>query len=395
MTHPTHSQVASPSCESLSGESAKGPTRLAGIDLVRILAAFSVIGIHVGLVFESHATAGVALLQNTFSLSAVPLFLATAFYFAMPRPDDVPGPLRTWLGKRAWRLLVPYGAWTLIYTLAQAGKFLLINHDPTGLSRLSADLLGRILLGNSGVHLYFIPLLFAGLVLARLMLPLLSRSPLIGLLVLFLAALAGSEWLIRSSNGFDLSTTSAFRSALAGPDLSSWASFPPMRLCLVFLAHAIRCLPFIVMTAVLVRLGPTRHWSIRVRTTLIVTSIAILLAGHLQLTRFPEALIGGSGVILGLAVSPWFSQSAAASISRLGVLTFPIYLVHQFPLEAFQILLRYRVTPPAGPGSAIAVIVASFAASWSVAHAIQTTRNRFLYAIFGIAPIIGGSPSNK
>ena len=386
--------------------------RLAGIDLIRALAAFGVIVIHVGLVFECRVTPSVTAFQDAFNLFSVPLFLAAAFYFALPRPgallslpssrsigsilsvapppDSPHQPLPVWLGKRARRLLIPYGAWTLIYTSAQAIKIVFVSHDPVGLSRLAADPLGRLLLGGSGVHLYFIPLLFVGLVLTGALRPLLRRLPIGGLLVLLLVFLVCAEWLQRSGNGFELSTNRAFLTALGSPtDSPWWVAFPPVRLMLVALAHTIRCLPFIFLAAIMVRLGPFSRWQTRARLTLGAAATAVLVVGMLQLLRLPEALIGGSGVLLGLAISTGFTGQTPSWISRIGALTFPIYLMHQLPLEAFQYLLRHRMPLPAGLVPALTVAVGAFAAAWLIGRAVEATKNNFLCTAFGIASTPG------
>ena len=234
-------------------------SRLAGIDLFRGVAAFGVIVIHAGLAFEGQVTSSVSALQRACNLFCVPFFLASAFYFAIARSlaAGVDEPGFTWLRKRAGRLLVPYAAWTLIYLGALALKLLLVAPEPAGLARLAVNPWGRLLLGGSGVHLYFIPLLLIGLALARALSRVLREQPVPLLAAFAVLTLILAETTIQTGNSFNLGRMRAFEPVLTllggSATPPAWSDFGPVRTLLVMLAHAIRCLPYLFLTALWLR----------------------------------------------------------------------------------------------------------------------------------------------
>ena len=116
------------------------------VDALRFLAAFGVILIHL-----APSTEAAGALTRVFSLFAVPFFLAVSLYFFVHRVRVLP---RVGLADlRLDRLLVPYAAWTVIYTLLRVLKFRLEGRPQ------SIDFISVTFFGGAAVQLYFLPLL--------------------------------------------------------------------------------------------------------------------------------------------------------------------------------------------------------------------------------------------
>lgn len=118
------------------------------VDLMRVVAAFGVIAIHV------HAdTSPAQMLGNLFSPLCVPFFyIASLMYFVAGLKSSC---VQSILHKSFTRILVPYFVWTIIYTALLVIKAYL-THDHRSFVPW------RILLyGESAVQLYYLPDLFA------------------------------------------------------------------------------------------------------------------------------------------------------------------------------------------------------------------------------------------
>lgn len=119
------------------------------IDLVRLIAAFGVVTIHIPFSTEAGQV-----FNDIFSPLCVPFFYVSSLTFfisSLGRKSDTSEIIK----KAATRLLVPYLAWTTIYTGLLLTKHLITHND-------SEFVWWKILLyGNSAVQLYFVPQLFA------------------------------------------------------------------------------------------------------------------------------------------------------------------------------------------------------------------------------------------
>jgi peptidoglycan/LPS O-acetylase OafA/YrhL len=316
------------------GPRAIGPSseRLAGVDVMRGFGAFGVICVHAGLVVGNRISPAGAALQAWFDF-VVPFFLVTAFYFALRGEKARAVPWRDWLRQRFARLLVPYFIWSVVYLALHVLK-LCLDHQTGNIRSLFQDPVGLLLDGGTGLALYFLPLLFVGLVVAHAFRAFLATAPLwllgIGLLGVALAAF----FVTNTGNGYDLGSAKGFRHALPGLN-----GFPPARLLLALLADAVRCLPLIATAAILVRVlspfkRPSSGWA------LLIGGVALalpLLASQLGASRYLPEFIAGSGAFL---VGWGLPVPAGRITAMVGLFSFGVYLVHQVVLEAMQVAVQ-------------------------------------------------------
>jgi surface polysaccharide O-acyltransferase-like enzyme len=333
-------------------------------------AAFAVIVVHVGLVCGGQVTAAAAYVQSL-ARFAVPFFLAVSFYFAalslLPgRRQEAP---LTWLKRRAQRLLIPYAVWSVIYILLQAANLRAL-HREEGIRHLFEDPIAKICFGGSGVALYFLPLLFAGLVAQRFVLRPLLRRPLPTLVFLTVLAILLSGWVDATGNNFNMDESTAFLPALRqgfGAGIAvSWGLFGPVRILLVLLAHVIRCAPFILAAFVWARTLPHIEARTRPYTLLVLVAALMFCVGTLRLVPMPEALIGHSLLLLGLFAPTHLSPALLWWADRLGRYSFGIYLMHQVVLEILKLALKSRLHLPAGVPEVLGLSALTFASAFCI-----------------------------
>lgn len=116
------------------------------VDLVKLVAAFGVVIIHL-----APSTAWAERVSQTFLVFAVPFFLLISLYFFLGKSLRQPTACLTDFGFD--RMLVPYGCWTCVYLGLRTIKYAIAGRE------LEFDFFGAVLFGGSSVHLYFIPLL--------------------------------------------------------------------------------------------------------------------------------------------------------------------------------------------------------------------------------------------
>ena len=121
-------------------------SRLFSVDLLKLIAAFGVITIHL-----SPSTGDGELLSSFFSSFAVPYFLVISLFFFIKRVSSLPSPHIG--GLRLDRILVPYAVWSLVYVLTRWLKFSINSQS------FSVNFIPTVFYGGGAVHLYFIPLL--------------------------------------------------------------------------------------------------------------------------------------------------------------------------------------------------------------------------------------------
>lgn len=341
--------------------------RLPGVDVFRGIAAFGVIYIHAGLVVDGKVSSGSLAIAQSFDF-AVPFFLLASFFFAArsTRPETS---VKAALSKRAVRLMAPYLLWTLVYTALKCVKFV-YQGKRNQLGSLFADPIGLFLFGGSGVHLYFLPLLFVGLIALTVLAKPARRIPSGALGGLLLAAIVAKVLLDKSGNAFDMSSGRAF-TALCGAHAGQlWD--PPVRILLVLAAHTLRCLPMVLLAFLLVRhVDPfmarfSRKWALVAGGLLFAGS---LWAGAVRLPGMPEEFLGFGAFIFAYALSAVLPQSRF--ILKMGVFSFGIYLVHQIPLEMLQLGLHRSVSGHGtfGIPAIFGISVFAFGASWILMEA--------------------------
>jgi len=347
--------------------SSQNSSRLLGVELTRGIAAYGVIVIHAGLVCESVRTPAVISLQYFFCLTCVPFFLVASFYFAALSSNQTEAFL-PWLKQRSHRLLVPYALWTLIYTGLQLLQVLAHPGRMDGLRQLFSDPLGRFFFGASGMALYFLPLLFIGLLVQKILAPVFARgSPLVlglgCLIALFISSamlLTGNDDIFSPLPPFQPLLSSWFGSE---PSLF-WSTFAPVRFFLAFVALALHCLPYIFLGWIGARLGSWPLTSPSHRAFTAIPSLLLLIwvpvAGYALLTP----LLGCAALLLAISLS---GTGTSRWIVLVGRYSFAIYLMHQVPLEVIKFACHghlHLLTLPLIFPISLAVFVACFAVAW-------------------------------
>ncbi len=160
--------------------------RSVSIDLIKLVAAFGVVIIHL-----APSTEEAEAFSSLFSLFSVPFFLLISLYFFINKFNAVSPPRLSEL--RLDRILVPYAVWSAIYTIMRVIKFRL-RSEP-----FEIDVIGFTLFGQGALQLYFIPLLLLFQVqsLAMIFLLRVPRQKLIGVsagLASILFGYFGSSW---------------------------------------------------------------------------------------------------------------------------------------------------------------------------------------------------------
>ena len=311
----------------------KEQQRLVGIDLFRGFAIYAVILLHID---EGIQNIPVAWSRITdFALFAVPFFLATAFYFAINKlyQSKEPYPLR----QRLLRLLIPYGFWSIFYLLYKSAKYV-AGGDSDKLAELFQDPLSLIFFGGAAFHLYFLPLLATGTLLIRLVEVLIARRfSLSGLGLLSLISVLLYEAVLLSGNGLKTPENIAFESLLTAV-FPTGNSIPFVRLILVVFFWALKCLPYVMLAAVLTH--PTlnqRFLKLVSQHTLlgIVVFVALNAFGAFVLPQaIYEIARGYTALIAAIACSSLLKENPL--IRSLGLCSFGIYLIHLLFVEVFQ-----------------------------------------------------------
>jgi surface polysaccharide O-acyltransferase-like enzyme len=369
-------------------------SRFLGIDLFRGLAAFAVVMIHAGgeIVYSESGTLTPDLWVRIFTQAcqfAVPFFLATSFYFVVGKLLKSPEQFswKDFLRSRVTRLLVPYFLWSFIYLAFRAVKAI---QTPDGLDQLLQDPIFLIFFGGSGIHLYFLPLLFTGSLLIPLLHRFASFRVPFGLSLkqlsvssfCLLTCLVVYEWMFASGNFFNLGANCleyplgcsvAFQSILKGQAQQGNAL---LRWLATELAWMIRCCIYIFASAVLVHpvvqtyiknLNSKHFW-----IWFMVFSIATI-GGELEWFKviyFPITLyemgVSYGLFFCGLALSQSLPQSHW--IEKMGGASFGIYLIHYLILViCAQVMMKLLGSLiPSLPPVLFMIVLASicFILSW-------------------------------
>lgn len=344
------------------------PNRLTGIDLCRGLAAFAVILVHSG-----DETWGIPISESAIHFRylfyfAVPFFLAAAFYFATKK-----FPLHLSLAfwqKKFKRIILPYLVWSAFYVVSKALIFQLSNNSDR-VSQLLADPVAIIFLGGASYHLYFLPLLVAGILWLCLVNFLIKlKKSTFYLFINILISLFLYQLLLTSNNSFALGSYIAF------PELLQQFSanriiYQIMRLFLVNLAWMIRCLPYFLTALLINQTLPKKQQWLYQKTGVILLLFIFLFFNIIGKQFLPEAFseiaIAYSLLLLGIASSKYIDNSNL--ITNLGLCSFGIYLIHPFIKSAVEIILVKLVpqlTQSVSIASMLVYAVSSFLVSWLV-----------------------------
>lgn len=367
---------------SISPHNASSRPRLIGLDFLRGIAVIAVILLH------TDEWNGIETLPPGWTTLrecagfGVPFFLAASFYLLAGKVSTHPQqsfPLRT----RLSRLLVPYAVWSGIYL-----GYKIIRYGALGkLSVLQslANNAGTILfVGGAGFHLYFLPLLIIGTLVFKLWAdqPFLHKQGLV-LVVFLIISLGLYEGLIQTGNTVQVASGTAFSGWLG-----TRATHPLLRPGLVYLAWAIRCLPYVIGAFVLYPLAKKRPLLSQPGATCMAWTLLFcginLLGYQLLPPGLLEVLRGGVGVWLAIALS--YHLKSHPLILSLGNCAFGIYLVHLLFLEVFQ-TVWIRVSPVTAKAPSLAALLGivglTFLCSWGVTHQLMRRRSlaRWLFGV--------------
>ena len=349
-------------------------TRLNGIDLCRGLAAFAVILVHSGDETWGLPISDTAIRFRYLFYFAVPFFLAASFYFGtqnLPLKID-----RRFWQKKFKRIVRPYLLWSLFYVVMKTIIYS-ATHKEAEVKQLFSQPISLLFFGGASYHLYFIPLLLAGLFLLYLANYLTKLPNQTAVLTVFsLLSLIVYQLLLVTNNDFNLDTASAFPGVLQlAPNNNIF--YQPVRIALVYLSWMVRCLPYFAIALLVNRLFQ-RNLSRKFysRTTIAVLFVICIFANTFADSLLPRALseiiIAYSLLLFGIALSNYLPESSL--IKHLGACSFGIYLIHPFIKSAVDIML-IKFLPQIAQSVSIASImtytIISFLLSWIVVYLMQ------------------------
>jgi hypothetical protein len=353
--------------------------RLVGVDLCRGFATYAVVLLHSGDV--SWAPIGYWALEiNSWFNFAVPFFLATSFYFIV-------GKLPIGLSWNFWkpkleRLVIPYIIWTIFYCVTKTLMFLILKQDDK-LNQLFHDPISIIFCGAASIQLYYLPLLFIGILsLIVTADPLAKRKVRINILLSVLVIFTIiAEGILSSGNSFDLGSTIAFKNLIykVAPHTND-SSF--MRILLVNLSWAFRCLPYIFMAMILIKKLPRFNNSTQQKTIIFISLFSFIFIQTIGRTLIPfftirELLSAYSLLILGLYISPYIKYSLL--IAHLGICSFGIYLIHPIFIQVTEIFIGKfipDVLSEVSLTSKLLFSIPTFLMSWLAVSTLM--RNKFI-----------------
>jgi len=316
--------------------------RLAGIEWMRGVAVFGVICIHSGLAVHNRTTPAAATLRAIFSF-AVPFFLVLSFFFAVRAEKEGWLSWSLWMKKRAGRLLIPFVFWSSLY-LALHGIKLVAYHQIDQIKALFANPAGLVMSGGTSLALYFLPLLFTGLILIHLFSPLFQRFSSWMLIFAFLMALGAREFCYHA--GFD---DGMIPTAQGG----AW-----FHLVSDLMEDGLRCCPLIFAAGLLERHLPVPE-SQNAYPLLGAGFSLLVIAYFIGLPEgLTELLLGIGAFLLAWELSAFMAPGHWAIV--VGCFSFGVYLVHQVFLELIEILFPSRGLAGVIESLAITIVVYAF-----------------------------------
>jgi len=345
--------------------------RLAGVDLFRGIAAYMVILLHSrneAIVAPGFWTTQVLI----FASFAVPFFFAASFYFTVERLSRTGEPIA--LKDKVYRLIIPYGFWSLVYVLARSFIYFK-SGDTSGLTSLAQSYLSIIFTGSAAVHLYFLPILLVGLCLAKLLEALVIQRKSIKLLsiLLFISLLLYSG-LIHSGNGYKVGRF-AFASLLENMP-SVFQNNPLVQFPLTFFAWGIQCFPYVMMAMVLTHSKVhstivTPHYK-RARLLGIIGLFLILPFIQTMPPGLDELSMGYIALILAIQLSYHLPENVV--LFNLGLCSFGIYLSHHLFVEILEIGLA-KINPifleKGSLAAVLTIATMSFLLGWMLTYGYQ------------------------
>jgi peptidoglycan/LPS O-acetylase OafA/YrhL len=342
--------------------------RFVGIDLMKGIAAYAVVWVHSSGGLPGANSDWVTITNNFCNGFAVPFFLATSFYFITKKVFF--SKALNWFNVRFKFLLIPYLTWTAIYSIFRIGKYLLTG-DIEKLNAFFADPISIILLGSAGVQLYYMPLLMSGVISTLLVEKNLPKSSLRIRILLLLISISTLiyQLVISSGNAFHLGPNVAFQYLISTivPNLDR---NQPVRVLLVLLSWALRCLPYI-FTAMLLNhpLISKQFFRFNLMSTIMFLLVFIMIntVSAYGISIFPsfvtELIVAYSSLLFALSLSNQLSENEL--IFNVGSSSFGIYLIHHLFIDFVRPFVS-KIYPLSTPLFAIVLCTTiSFLLSWA------------------------------
>jgi len=294
-------------------DASRGKIHLAGLDFVRVLAAFGVVVMHSNFGLRAPMTHAAEIFSNAF-VFAVPFFLAASLYFRAERGTQPVGDLCD----RLKRLMVPYFVWSIIYLAAHGAKLLLIGQEGE-FSRFVSAIPGHLLCGSAAVQLYFLPLLAVGTVVLFFISLWLSRWPVSGIVGGLVIAMVVSA--VMESNPSVSPPGPVWRTTINN-----------------FVIWTGRTLPMAVAALLVARLFSKERLATLPKWTMAIMVFGVVLPQVWGLSSLPPSFwdigIGFGWFFIGCVASQWLPHTAG--LKSLGNAAGGIFLLHHLVVEVMQ-----------------------------------------------------------
>lgn len=343
--------------------------RLLGIDLCRGLAAFAVIVVHSGDESWGVPISYWALQFRTLFYFAVPFFLAVSFFFTTRNVGD--NISLKFLTTKSQRILVPYAIWSIFYLIFGIIYFSITNQNER-LNELIQDPVAIILLGSASYHLYFLPLLFAGILLIFPVNNLLKgRNGIKIIALLFIFSIITNQITVWSGNSFSLNPPVAFPSLLYSAELNP-VSYQIVRFLFMQIAWMLKCLPYICLAIILNRLLIQFKTNIYKSESLLFLFFSIFVLVNAFRAEFILSELGPvvsafSLLLFGICLSSFLKDSSI--IRSLGNCSFGIYLIHPILKRVITIIFTFAVPKLTSQVTIVSILcfsIPTFLVSWLV-----------------------------
>lgn len=181
-------------------------TRMNWLDVARLSAAFSIIGIHsttdnLGKAFaenETHERIFPVIMRTVADLASTEFFILVTLFLLALQLEKRPKPYAETMGLQAKRLLIPFAVWTIfygLYSLIKANAFGYYDHMLDETLQVSTWV-NYFLLGTAKYHMHFLPTIFI-MLLFHPIFKIALKFPSMGLLIvpLLLFKISMSTWL--------------------------------------------------------------------------------------------------------------------------------------------------------------------------------------------------------
>jgi peptidoglycan/LPS O-acetylase OafA/YrhL len=346
--------------------------RIDGIDLFRGIAAFAVVILHSDEGIKT-APQGWSFLLN-FSAFAVPFFLATSFYLLVDKLSNSVQLIR-WTDRFS-RLLIPYAFWSVFYLGIKIQFFL--KRTPYKINGLLDNWYGLLFLGQSEFHLYFIPLLTAGILLVVAAESFIRSKPhlfLLGLLLVF--CIVANQYYL----SLNLEDVNLFLAWVAKVFHFIAVKFDQniLKFLIKLFGFFLRCSSYIAVALIFSRLMIKDKLLNSNLSGFFVCLILFVVVNAFPIFNLPkvveELLKGYITLALAIASSSYIKNNSI--ISSLGHCSFGIYLMH---FAIFQILWSFvsrfglNLKHPSFLMLAFSVVFA-YLMSWILTHFLLKKKN--------------------